>query len=165
MHYRQLGSTGLNVSVLSYGASPLGNAFRTIDDNEGIRTVRTALDLGINFLDTSPHYGETKSETVLGRALKGRLAAHFAPILDAPLPERLTAPLAAADTKVVDFAAARQKRTRRSIPRWSWLVGPALAASLALAVFMPRGGAEPEGYADPQLASALDKARSVLAGL
>jgi L-galactose dehydrogenase len=71
MHYRQLGSTGLNVSVLSYGASPLGNAFRTIDDSEGIRTVRTALDLGINFLDTSPHYGVTKSETVLGRALQG----------------------------------------------------------------------------------------------
>jgi L-galactose dehydrogenase len=71
MQYRQLGSTGLNVSVLSYGASPLGNAFRTIDDSEGIRTVRTALDLGINFLDTSPHYGVTKSETVLGQALKG----------------------------------------------------------------------------------------------
>ncbi len=71
MHYRPLGSTGLKVSVLSYGASPLGNAFRTIDDNEGIRTVRTALDLGINFLDTSPHYGATKSETVLGRALQG----------------------------------------------------------------------------------------------
>ncbi len=71
MHYRQLGRTGLRVSVLSYGASPLGNAFRPIDDNEGIRTVRTALDLGINFLDTSPHYGATKSETVLGRALQG----------------------------------------------------------------------------------------------
>jgi len=71
MHYRQLGSTGLNVSILSYGASPLGNAFRTIDDHEGIRTVRPALDLGINFLDTSPHYGATKSETVLGRALQG----------------------------------------------------------------------------------------------
>ena len=71
MLYRPLGSTGLKVSVLSYGASPLGNAFRTIDDNEGIRTVRTALDLGINFLDTSPHYGVTKSETVLGQALKG----------------------------------------------------------------------------------------------
>lgn len=71
MHYRQLGRTGLRLSVLSYGASPLGNAFRTIDDREGIRAVRTALDLGINFLDTSPHYGVTKSETVLGRALQG----------------------------------------------------------------------------------------------
>jgi len=71
MQYRPLGSTGLKVSVLSFGASPLGNAFRTIDESEGIRTVRTALDLGINFLDTSPHYGATKSETVLGRALQG----------------------------------------------------------------------------------------------
>ena len=77
MQYRPLGSTGLNVSVLSYGASPLGNAFRTINDNEGIRTVRTALDLGINFLDTSPHYGETKSETVLGRALHGVPRHHY----------------------------------------------------------------------------------------
>ena len=64
MQYRQLGNTGLNVSVLSYGASPLGNAFRTIDDNDGIRTLRTALDLGINFLDTSPHYGATKSDAI-----------------------------------------------------------------------------------------------------
>ena len=71
MHYRPLGRTGLNVSVLSYGASPLGGVFRATDDNEGIRTVRTALDLGINYLDTSPYYGATKSETVLGRALRG----------------------------------------------------------------------------------------------
>lgn len=71
MQYRPLGYTGLKVSVLSYGASPLGNAFRDIDENEGLRTVRTALDLGINFIDTSPHYGVTRSETVLGRALQG----------------------------------------------------------------------------------------------
>jgi len=71
MHYRELGQTGLKVSVLSFGASPLGNAFRNIDEGEGIRTVRTALDLGINFLDTSPHYGVTRSEIVLGRALEG----------------------------------------------------------------------------------------------
>jgi L-galactose dehydrogenase len=71
MHYRPLGRTGLNVSVLSYGASPLGGVFRATDDDEGIRTVRTALDLGINYLDTSPYYGATKSETVLGRALRG----------------------------------------------------------------------------------------------
>jgi L-galactose dehydrogenase len=45
--------------------------FRATDDEEGIRTVRTALDLGINFLDTSPYYGLTKAESVLGRALQG----------------------------------------------------------------------------------------------
>jgi L-galactose dehydrogenase len=71
MHYRQLGRTGLNVSVLSFGASPLGGVFRNTDDREGIRTVHTALDLGINFIDVSPYYGATKAETVLGKALKG----------------------------------------------------------------------------------------------
>lgn len=71
MHYRRLGRTGLKVSVLSYGASPLGGAFRAVDEVEGIRAVRVALDLGINYLDTAPHYGPYTSETVLGKALKG----------------------------------------------------------------------------------------------
>ncbi len=70
MQYRPLGQTGLSVSVLSYGASPLGGVFRATDDSEGVRTVHTALDLGINFIDTSPYYGDTKSETVLGKALR-----------------------------------------------------------------------------------------------
>lgn len=90
------------------------------------------------------------------RALKDRLAAHFAPILDQAIPDRLTAPLAAGEAKVVDLTAARQKRAARSIPRWSWAVAPALAASLALAVFLPRGSAGPGGYASPQLAAVLD---------
>lgn len=71
MHYRQLGRTGLNVSVLSFGASSLGGVFRSTDDTESIRTVRTALDLGINFIDVSPYYGATRAESVLGRALTG----------------------------------------------------------------------------------------------
>jgi len=87
--------------------------------------------------------------------LKDKLTAHFAPILTAPVPEHLTAPLGGAAPKVVDFTAVRQRRAARRIPRWSWVVGPALAASLALAVFLPRGEVH-EGYANPQLASALD---------
>jgi L-galactose dehydrogenase len=67
--YSPLGNTGLQVSVLSYGASPLGSVFRPIDEAEGIRTVHTALDLGINFIDVSPFYGLTRAETVLGKAL------------------------------------------------------------------------------------------------
>src|SRR5688572_29445709 len=70
MQYRPLGQTGLQVSALSYGSSPLGGVFRATDAAEGIRTVHTALDLGINFIDTSPYYGATKSETVLGKALR-----------------------------------------------------------------------------------------------
>ncbi len=71
MEYRKLGKTGLDVSVLSFGASSLGSVFRPIDENEGIRAVHAALDLGINLIDCSPFYGITTAETVLGKALRG----------------------------------------------------------------------------------------------
>ncbi|SFD65524.1 Predicted oxidoreductase [Paenibacillus catalpae] len=70
MKYRKLGKTGLEVSALSFGASSLGSVFRETDDNESIRTVHTALDAGINFIDVSPYYGLKKAETVLGKALQ-----------------------------------------------------------------------------------------------
>lgn len=70
MNYRPLGTTGLNVSALSYGASALGSMYRNIDESQGIRTVHEALDLGINLIDVSPYYGLTKAETVLGKAIK-----------------------------------------------------------------------------------------------
>jgi aryl-alcohol dehydrogenase-like predicted oxidoreductase len=65
-----LGNTGMEVSILSYGASSLGSVFRDIDEAEGIRTVHLALDQGINFIDVAPYYGLTRAETVLGRALR-----------------------------------------------------------------------------------------------
>ena len=70
MEYRTLGKTGLDVSVLSFGASSLGSVFRPIDEAEGIRAVHVALDMGVNFIDCSPFYGLTKAETVLGKALQ-----------------------------------------------------------------------------------------------
>ncbi|OAS89078.1 MULTISPECIES: aldo/keto reductase [Metabacillus] len=70
MKYRKLGKTGLNVPVLSYGASSLGSVFRNIDEEEGIKTVHTAVECGMNLIDVSPYYGLTKAETVLGKALK-----------------------------------------------------------------------------------------------
>mmetsp|Transcript_4233 Transcript_4233/g.13469 ORF Transcript_4233/g.13469 Transcript_4233/m.13469 type:complete len:269 (-) Transcript_4233:57-863(-) len=66
---RPLGNTGLEVSVLGFGASPLGSVFEDIDEDLGVEAVKRAVELGINFFDTSPFYGLTKSETVLGRAL------------------------------------------------------------------------------------------------
>ncbi|MBP6507369.1 MAG: aldo/keto reductase [Opitutaceae bacterium] len=69
MEYRLLGRTGLKVSVLSFGGSSLGGVFRTTDDGESMRTVRTALELGINLFDVSPGYG--RAESVLGQALQG----------------------------------------------------------------------------------------------
>jgi hypothetical protein len=88
------------------------------------------------------------------RALRARLGAHFAPIFEAPVPDRL-ASLVKPEPQVIDFAAARDKRERaRTLPRWTWFAGPALAASLALAVFMPRGAGE--DYASGDLAQTLD---------
>ena len=70
MEYRVLGKTGLKVSVLGFGASPLGGVYGDFDESEGIRAVHTAIELGVNFIDVSPYYGITKAETVLGKALK-----------------------------------------------------------------------------------------------
>lgn len=70
MEYSILGKAGLKVSRLSFGGSSLGGVFRAVEESEAIRTVFTAIDLGINFIDCSPFYGITKAETVLGKALK-----------------------------------------------------------------------------------------------
>ena len=54
MEYRKLGKTGWNVSVIGYGAAPLGGVYGKLNEKEGIRSVHTAIDLGINFIDTAP---------------------------------------------------------------------------------------------------------------
>lgn len=72
MEYRELGETGMKVSALSFGASSLGGGiFRQVEESEALRTVATALDSGINFIDVSPFYGLTRAETVLGKGLRG----------------------------------------------------------------------------------------------
>ncbi|MCM3410852.1 aldo/keto reductase [Metabacillus litoralis] len=71
MEYRKIGNTDLKVSNLGFGASSLGSVFREINEEDGIRTVHTAIDMGINLIDVSPYYGLTKAETVLGRAIQG----------------------------------------------------------------------------------------------
>ena len=68
---RPLGRTGLQVSILSFGASSLGGVFHAVEDADAIRAVHAALDLGINYFDVAPAYGGTRSETVLGKALRG----------------------------------------------------------------------------------------------
>jgi L-galactose dehydrogenase len=70
MEYRPLGMTGLQVSALSFGASSLGGVFREINLDDAVRAVHVSIEKGINFIDTSPFYGLTKSESVLGKALK-----------------------------------------------------------------------------------------------
>jgi aryl-alcohol dehydrogenase-like predicted oxidoreductase len=71
MQTRPLGKTGLSLPVLSFGASSLGQEFRQVDLNEALRSVQVALDLDMNFIDTSPFYGRGMSEIMLGIALRG----------------------------------------------------------------------------------------------
>jgi L-galactose dehydrogenase len=72
MIYRSLGKTGLNVSIVGFGASPLGHEFGAIDPQQGKRAVHAAIDYGINYFDVSPYYGRTLAEIRLGEALAGR---------------------------------------------------------------------------------------------
>jgi L-galactose dehydrogenase len=72
MEYKQLGNTDIKASVLSFGASPLGDEFRKTTAEERQRAVDLAIDQGINYFDTSPYYGRTLSETRLGECLKGK---------------------------------------------------------------------------------------------
>jgi len=71
METRPLGNTGIEVPILSFGASSLGAEFRPINLEEAFGAVHTAIDLGMNFIDTSPYYGRGMSEVMLGQALKG----------------------------------------------------------------------------------------------
>lgn len=87
------------------------------------------------------------------RALRERLSSHFAPLMAAPLPERLVRPLQQRDA-VVNLSDIREKRRARSFARWAWLAGPALAASLVLALLMQQGHGSPIGG---DLALALDR--------
>ena len=71
MKTRPLGLTGLEVPILAFGASSLGAEFRRVTLAEALESVRTALDLGMTLLDTSPFYGRGMSEVLLGIALEG----------------------------------------------------------------------------------------------
>jgi L-galactose dehydrogenase len=72
MKYRRLGKTQEEVSILGFGASPMGDVFEVSDEQDGIRGVHYALDHGVNFFDVAPFYGLTLAETRLGKALEGR---------------------------------------------------------------------------------------------
>jgi len=67
-----LGRSGLRVSVLSLGTAPLGNLFAPVAEEDADATVGSALDAGLTYIDTAPHYGLGLAERRLGRLLAGR---------------------------------------------------------------------------------------------
>ena len=72
MEYTTLGRTGLNVSRAAFGGGGIGQVWGATTRDEAIRAVHGALDLGVNFFDVAPAYGDGKAEEALGLALEGR---------------------------------------------------------------------------------------------
>jgi aryl-alcohol dehydrogenase-like predicted oxidoreductase len=68
MEYRKLGKAGVKVSPLCLGVGIRGE----VDEQRFINTVHRAIDLGCNFIDCANNYGGGQSETILGKAIKGK---------------------------------------------------------------------------------------------
>jgi aryl-alcohol dehydrogenase-like predicted oxidoreductase len=82
MQTRQLGNSDLQITPLGVGAWAIGGgglpfAWGPQDDNESIGAIQTALDRGINWIDTAPVYGLGHSEEIVGRAIKGRIRPYI----------------------------------------------------------------------------------------
>ncbi len=73
MKYRELGHSGIKVSEIGFGAWTIALDWwgKKIEEDEAIRMIKKAYDLGINFFETADMYGKGKSETILGKALAG----------------------------------------------------------------------------------------------
>ena len=71
MEYAVLGRTGLRVSRAGFGGGGIGQVWGPTTEEESVRAVHRALNLGINFFDVAPAYGNGRAEEVLGLALQG----------------------------------------------------------------------------------------------
>lgn len=72
MNYRPFGRTGWQVSEISFGAWAIGGSWGEVDDADSLAALRTALDLGVNFIDTADVYGDGRSERLIAQVLKER---------------------------------------------------------------------------------------------
>ena len=72
MERRRFGNTDLTVSTIGLGCYGMSGAYGPADDAESIATIRCALDLGINLLDTSASYGKGHNHRLIGEAIRGR---------------------------------------------------------------------------------------------
>jgi len=72
MERHRFANTDLSVSIIGLGCYGMSGAYGPADDAESIATIRRALDLGVNFLDTSASYGQGHNHRLIGEAIRGR---------------------------------------------------------------------------------------------
>jgi D-threo-aldose 1-dehydrogenase len=83
---RELGKTGLEVSVLGFGGGGIGNLYRPLADEDALAAVHESFAAGVRYFDTAPFYGFGLSELRLGQALRG---AQPAPVISTKVGRRL----------------------------------------------------------------------------
>ena len=72
MEQRQLGTSGLTVSAIGLGCMGMSQSYGAGDDEESVRTIHRALDLGVTYLDTADVYGQGSNEKLVGQAIRER---------------------------------------------------------------------------------------------
>ena len=72
MKYRELGKTNWKISEVSFGAWAIGGTWGNVNDEDSMKALNKALDLGVNFFDTADVYGDGRSERLLAKLKEGR---------------------------------------------------------------------------------------------
>ncbi len=72
MNYRELGRTGWKISEVSFGAWAIGGSWGSVDDAESLAALHSAIDCGVNFIDTADVYGMGRSERLIAQLKRDR---------------------------------------------------------------------------------------------